>query len=166
MTAKKLDHPLELFIALSRIGEKGIVAASFAIRRLDGFLVRSQGRLECARQANPRVLSETIRRAVHDQDRHVELCGTIPGSESRNPKSEEQRPGRFHPPADIAASLQRRESARRSRSIGADAGDPASRLYQGVDNLYGFRILTGDLREESPDTESAADLIHRSASAA
>jgi hypothetical protein len=58
------------------------VAASFAVGRLDGFLVRSQAHLKFTREAELCVLSKAIRRAMHDQDRHVELRGAIPGSES------------------------------------------------------------------------------------
>src|SRR5215203_6139874 len=81
MTAKKLDYPLEFFVGLRRIGKKAVVVATFAVSRFDGFLVRSQGRLEFTRQANPCVLSEAICSAMHDQDGHVELRGAIPGSE-------------------------------------------------------------------------------------
>ena len=46
MAAKKFDHPLQLIVALSGVGEEGVVAASFAVSRLDGFLVRSQAHLK------------------------------------------------------------------------------------------------------------------------
>src|SRR5437660_10764519 len=81
MAAKKFDHPLQLIVALSRVGEEGIVAASFAVSRLDGFLVRSQAHLEFTRETELCVLAEAVRGAMHDQDRHLELCGAIPGAE-------------------------------------------------------------------------------------
>src|SRR2546423_277906 len=82
MAAKKFEHPLQLIVALNRVGEEGVVAASFAVSRLDGLLVRSQAHLKFTREAELRVLSKAIRGAMHDQDRHVELRGAIPGSES------------------------------------------------------------------------------------
>jgi hypothetical protein len=64
MTAKKLDHPLQLIVALSRVGEEGVVAAPFAVSRLDGFLVRAQAHLEFTREADLCILSKAIRGAM------------------------------------------------------------------------------------------------------
>ena len=81
VAAKKIGHLLELVVTLSRVGEEGVVPASFAVSGLDRLLVRSQGHLEFTRKANAGVLSEAVCSAMHDQDRHAEFRGALPGSE-------------------------------------------------------------------------------------
>jgi hypothetical protein len=81
MAAKKFVHPLQLIVALSQRGEEGVKAAPLAVRRLDGSLVRWQPHLEFLGEGELRVLSEAIRGAMHDQDRHVELRGAIAASD-------------------------------------------------------------------------------------
>ena len=79
VASQERDHLLELVVALSRIGEVGIVATSFVIVRLNGLPVPHQCRLELTRQRDLRIDASTIgwsvRGAVQEQHRHVEFGG-------------------------------------------------------------------------------------------
>ena len=81
MTVKKLVHPFQLIVALSRVGEESVVAASFAVSRLERFSCSLASPSRLSREAELCVLSEAIRGAMHDQDRRFELRSAIPGSE-------------------------------------------------------------------------------------
>ena len=75
MTPQELDHPLQLIVALSRVGEKGVVATSFGVMRLDRFLVPSQRRVEFTHQRDLRVYAVLVSGAMQDENRHTELRG-------------------------------------------------------------------------------------------
>src|SRR5437588_9808249 len=141
MPAKKLDHPFQLIVALSRVGEEGVVATSFAVSRLDRFPVRSQAHLEFTRQAELRVLSEAIRGAMHDQDRHLELRGAIPGSERITRRMKNSG---LYVAAGQKVLLRCAAAARvpdEREPISAGAWQRARRPHQGADELHGFWIL-------------------------
>src|SRR5687768_18260662 len=79
MTTKKLDHCLQLIVALSRVGEEAVVATSFVVTRLNCFLVTSQRRFEIARQRDVVVCASAASGfscAMQNENRHVELSGT------------------------------------------------------------------------------------------
>src|SRR5215203_352995 len=79
MAPKEPDHPLQLIVALSRVGEKGVVATSFVVMRLDRFLVSSQRRFELTCQRYVRVCASATRGAIRcsmqDENRHIEIRG-------------------------------------------------------------------------------------------
>ena len=79
MAPKELDHPLQFIVVLCRVSKKCVVATSFVVMRLDGFLVASQRRFEVTRQRDLRVWASAIGGAVsgamQDENRHIELRG-------------------------------------------------------------------------------------------
>ena len=144
MALEKLGHPLQLIAALSRVGEERIVPASFTVRRLDTFVVRSQGHLELTRQAKLGVRPVAIRRAMHKQDRQTEFRGTLPGSQR---VTRRMKNGRLHVPVRQQV-LERGFSGTagvtdESEPIGPNARKRTRRLHQRVDELHCFRIIAG-----------------------